>query len=36
MTAGAYLLSIVENLNSVQQIGTSALVIVKNHVLALI
>ena len=34
--AKAYLLSIVEILNSVQQIGTDALLIVNNHILGLI
>ena len=36
MTAGAYLMSIIKNVNSVQQIGTGALLIVDDHILALI
>ena len=36
ITAGAYLLSIVEIVNSAQQIGTGALLIVNNYILGLI
>ena len=36
ITAGVYLLSIVENRNSVRQIGTGALLFVNNYVLGLI
>ena len=35
-TAGAYLLSVAEIVNSVQHIGTSALLIVNNYILGLI
>ena len=36
MTAGAYLMSITKYVNSVQQIGTGALLVVDDHILALI
>ena len=36
ITAGAYLLSIKETVNSVQQIRTGALLIVNNYILGLI
>ena len=35
-TAGAYLLSVAEIVNSVQHIGTSTLLIVNNYILGLI
>ena len=36
INTGAYLLSIAEIVNTVQQIGTGALLIVNNYVLAII
>ena len=36
ITAGGYLLSIAEIINSAQQIGTGALLIVNNYILGLI